>query len=114
MSTVNHSFQNFIVLCSLFNQFFNALSGHSFRVFWVNIIKSEVNLHYRNCLNLFGILKREIEFPYYHYRNSTKSMKEKKKKVERKNVEFRQQDTEFPVPNSAARVRGVPEVKRKK
>ena len=114
MSTVNHSFQNFIVLCSLFNQFFNALSCCPFRVFWVNIVKSEVNLHYRNCLNLFGILKREIEFPYYHYRNSTKSMKEKKKKVERKNVEFRQQDTEFPVPNSAARVRGVPEVKRKK
>ena len=114
MSTVNHSFQNFIVLCSLFNQFFNALSGHSFRVFWVNIVKSEVNLHYKNCLNLFEILKREIEFRYYFCQNSTKSMREKKKKVERKNVKFRQRDIEFPVPNSAARVRGVPEVKRKK
>ena len=114
MSTVNHSFQNFIVLCSLFNQFFNALSGHSFRVFWVDIVKSEVNLRYKNCLNLFGILKREIEFRYYCCQNSTKSMREKKKKVERKNVEFRQRDIEFPVPNSAARVRGVPEVKRKK
>ena len=41
-------------------------------------------------------------------------MREKKKKVERKNVEFRQRDIEFPVPNSAACVRGVPEVKRKK
>ena len=41
-------------------------------------------------------------------------MREKKKKVERKNVKFRQRDIEFPVPNSAARVRGVPEVKRKK
>ena len=114
MSTVNHPFQNFIVLCSLFNQFFNALSGHSFRVFWVNIVKSEVNLHYKNCLNLFEILKREIEFRYYFCQNSTKSMREKKKKVERKNVKFRQRDIEFPVPNSAARVRGVPEVKRKK
>ena len=59
-------------------------------VFWVNITKSEVNLRYRNCSNLFGILRREIEFWNYHCRNSTKSMREKKKKVERENVEFRQ------------------------
>ena len=39
---------------------------------------------------LFGILRREIEFRYYRCRNSTKSMREKKKKVERENVEFRQ------------------------
>ena len=32
----------------------------------------------------------EIEFWYYRCRNSTKSMRENKKKVERKNVEFRQ------------------------
>ena len=87
---------------------------HNSRVFWVNIVKSEVNLRYKNCLNLFGILKRKIEFRYYCYQNSTKSMREKKKKVGRKNVEFRQRDIEFPVPNSTARVRGVPEVKRKK
>ena len=61
-----------------------------FGVFWVNIAKSEVNLRYRNCPNLFGILRREIEFRYYRCRNSTKSMREKKKKVERENVEFRQ------------------------
>ena len=59
-------------------------------VFWVNIAKSKVNLCYKNCSNLFGILRREIEFWYYRYRNSTKSMREKKKKVERENVEFRQ------------------------
>ena len=82
--------------------------------FWVNIVKFEVNLPYRNRLNLFGILKREIKFRYYCCRNSTKSMREKKKKMERKNVEFWQRGTEFPVPNYAARVRGVPEVKRKK
>ena len=68
-------------------------------VFWVNIVKSEVNLRYRNCSNLFGILRREIEFRYYRCRNSTKSMREKKKKVERDNG-----DTEFLVPNSATRV----------
>ena len=56
----------------------------------VNIVKSEVNLHYRNCSNLFGILRREIEFQYYRCWNSTRSMREKKKKVERENVEFRQ------------------------
>ena len=61
-----------------------------FRVFWINIAKSEVNLRYRNCSNLFEILRREIEFRYYRYRNSTKSIREKKKKVERENVEFRQ------------------------
>ena len=59
-------------------------------VFWVNIAKSEVNLRYRYCSKLFGILRREIEFWYYHCRNSTKSMREKKKKMERENVEFRQ------------------------
>ena len=59
-------------------------------VFWVNIAKFEVNLRYKNCSNLFGILRREIEFRYYHCRNLTKSMREKKKKVERENVEFQQ------------------------
>ena len=118
MSTVNHSFQNFIVLCSLFNQFFNALSGHFFKVFWVNIVKSEINLRYKNCLNLFGILKREIEFRYYCCQNSTKSMREKKKKVERKNVEFwqrrcRNSSAQFYCPGVRG-VRGVPKVKRKK
>ena len=58
--------------------------------FWVNIVKLEVNLRYRYCLKLFGILRREIEFRYYRCRNSTKIMREKKKKVERENIEFRQ------------------------
>ena len=58
-------------------------------VFWVNIAKWEVNLRHRYCLKLFGILRREIEFWYYHCRNSTKSMREKKKKVVRENFEFR-------------------------
>ena len=59
------------------------------KLFWVNIAKLEVNLRYRYCSKLFGILRREIEFWYYRCRNSTKSMREKKKKVERENVEFR-------------------------
>ena len=67
-----------------------ALTYRMYGVFWINIAKSEVNLCYRNCSNLFGILRREIEFWYYRCRNSTKSMREKKKKVERENVEFRQ------------------------
>ena len=49
-------------------------------VFCVNIAKLEVNLRYRYCSKLFGILRREIEFRYYRCRNSTKSMREKKKK----------------------------------
>ena len=65
--------------------------GIYYGVFWVNIAKSEVNLRYRNCSNLFEILRREIEFRYYRCQNSTKSMRGKKKKVERENVEFRQQ-----------------------
>ena len=88
------------------------------RVFWVNIVKSKVNLHYRNCSNLFGILRREIEFRYYCCQNSTKSIREKKKKVERENVEFRQWGyrisyAQFCCPGVRG-VRGVPEVKRKK
>ena len=62
-----------------------------YRVFWVNIAKSKVNLRYKYCSKLFGILRREIEFRYHRCRNSTKSIREKKKKVERENVEFRQQ-----------------------
>ena len=61
-----------------------------FGVFWINIAKLKVNLHYRYYLKLFGILRREIKFRYYRCQNSTKSMREKKKKVERENVEFRQ------------------------
>ena len=57
-------------------------------VFWVNIAKLEVNLRYRYCSKLFGILRREIEFRYYRCRNLTKSMREKKKNVERESVEF--------------------------
>ena len=87
-------------------------------VFWVNIAKSELNLRYRNCWNLFEILRKETEFRYCHCRNSTKSMREKKKKVERENVEFRQRgyrnsSTQFCCPGVRG-VRGVPEVKRKK
>ena len=87
-------------------------------VFWVNIAKSEINLHYRNCSNLFGILRREYEFRYYRCWNSTKSMREKKKKVERENVEFRQRRyriscAQFYCPGVRG-VRGVPKVKRKK
>ena len=89
-----------------------------FGVFLVNIAKSEVNLRYRNCSNLFGILRREIEFRYYYCQNSIKSMREKKKKVERENVEFWQ----CGYLNSSAQfccsgvrgVRRVPKVKRKK
>ena len=75
-----------------FSIMFNILCHAYFfwQVFWVNIAKSEVNLRYRNGSNLFEILRREIEFQYYRCRNSTKSMRENKKKVERENVEFRQ------------------------
>ena len=89
--------------------------GSYLRVFWINIAKSEVNLRYRNCSNLFGISRREIKFRYYCYRNSTKSMREKKKKVERENIELWQRGyriscAQFCYPG----VRGVPEVKQKK
>ena len=61
---------------------------------------------------------REIEFRYCHFRNSTKSMREKKKKVERENVEFRQHgyrnfSAQFSY-SGVRGVRGVPKVKRKK
>ena len=87
-------------------------------VFRVNIVKSEANLRYKNCSNLFKILRKEIEFWYYHYRNSTKSIWEKKKNVERENVKFWQQRywifcAQFCCPGERS-VRGVPKVKRKK
>ena len=58
-------------------------------VFWVNIAKFELYLHYRNCWKLFRIVRKESEFRYHHCPNSTKSMRKKKKKGERENVEFR-------------------------
>ena len=48
------------------------------------------NHNYRYGSKLFEILRGEIEFRYYRCRNSTKSMREKKKNVERENVEFGQ------------------------
>ena len=79
------------------NRCYNQFLGYAYNfqcgekgVFWVNIAKSEVNLRYRYYSKLFGILRRKIEFQYYRCRNSTKSMREKKKKVERENVEFQQ------------------------
>ena len=61
-------------------------------------------------------MRREIEFRYYHCRNSTKSMREKKKKVERENVEFRQRGYRISCAQfyclGVRGVRGVPEVKK--
>ena len=107
--------KNFLI----FNKLFPKLIYYSTHwVFWVNIAKSELNLRYKNYWNLFGILRRETEFRYYHCRNSTKSMREKKKKVERENVEFRQcgyrnSFAQFYCPGVRG-VRRVPKVKRKK
>ena len=70
------------------NSFFS-LYAVLFGVFWVNIVKSELYLRYKNCSKLFKIMKKENEFRYHHCRNSTKSMREKEKRGERENVEFR-------------------------
>ena len=97
------------------NYWYRNLFTLVYGVFWVNIAKSEVNLHYRNCSNLFGILRRENEFRYYRCRNSTKNMREKKKKVERENVEFRQRGYQISCAQFCCLgMRGVPEVKKKK
>ena len=59
---------------------------------------------YRYCSKLFGILRREIKFRYYCCRNSTKSMREKKKRWREKMLNFDNDDTEFPLPSSATHV----------
>ena len=64
--------------------------GYKQGVFWLNIAKFEVNLRYRYCSNLFRDVRKESEFRQYHYRNSTKSRKDKKKKWEREIFDFRQ------------------------
>ena len=64
--------------------------GYKQGVFWLNIVKFEVNLRYKYCSNLFRDVRKESEFRQYHYRNSTKSRKEKKKKWEREIFDFRQ------------------------
>ena len=42
------------------------------RVFWLNIVKFEVNWCYRYRFNLFSNLRKESELRQYHCRNSTK------------------------------------------
>ena len=87
-------------------------------VFLVNIAKSKLYLRYRNCWKLFKIVRKESEFRYYHCRNSTKSMREKKKKGgERKYWISVMWILKFLCPILVARVwsvRGVRKVKKKK
>ena len=58
-------------------------------VFWVNIAKSELYLRYRNYSKLFRVMRKESEFRYHQCEIQQKSMREKEKKGERENVEFR-------------------------
>ena len=94
------------------------LTTHFVGVFWVNIAKYELYFSYRNRWKLFRIVRKESEFQYHHCRNSTKSMREKKKKRgERKCSVSVMWIPKFFCPLPAARVwsvRGVRKVKRKK
>ena len=87
-------------------------------VFLVNIAKSKLYLRYRNYWKLFKIVRKESEFRYYHCRNSTKSMREKKKKGgERKYWISVMWILKFLCPILVAQVwsvRGVRKVKKKK
>ena len=66
------------------------LKNHLFsRVFWLNIAESRVYLRYGHCSKLFRELRKESEFWQRRCQNSNKSIREKEKKWERENFEFR-------------------------
>ena len=90
-------------------------SAIKWRVFWVNIAISKLNLLYRYCLKLIGELRKEKEFRQQCCRNSTKIRREKDKKVER---EKRGISTtllpKFLCPNSAHPVQRKKQLQQKK
>ena len=53
-----------------------------FRVFWVNIVISKLNLLYRYCLKLIGKLRKEKEFRQQCCRNSTKIRRKKEEEFQ--------------------------------
>ena len=59
-------------------------------VFWVNIVKSKLNLLYRYCLKLIRELRKEKEFRQQCCQNSTKIGERKRKRWREKEEEFRQ------------------------
>ena len=65
-------------------------------VFWLNIVKFEINLCYRYCSNLFRNLRKESEFRQYHCRNLTKVRERKRKSGREKFLIFGNTITEIP------------------
>ena len=66
----------------LYPIFWTMLNKQSFlRVFWVNIVKSKVNLRYKNCSNLFG--KLNILCPILLPECAWSARSEKKKKIDK-------------------------------
>ena len=57
------------------------LTNRVFLVFWVNIVKSKVNLRYKNCSNLFG--KLNILCPILLPECAWSARSEKKKKIDK-------------------------------
>ena len=69
------------------NIIFSLINNHlPYRVFWVNIAKS----NYRYCLKLIGELRKEKEFRQQCCRNSTKIRERKRKRWRDKEEEFQQ------------------------
>ena len=54
-------------------------------VFWLNIIKYGIYLHYKCCFKLFRKVRKDSEFRQRCCRNSTK-VRERKKKSEREKI----------------------------
>ena len=67
-----------------------------YRVFWLNITKSEIYLRYRHCSKLFRELRKESEFQRRCCRNSTKVWERKRKSGREKILNFDNHITEIP------------------
>ena len=68
-----------------------------FQVFWLNIAKFRVYLHYRHCSKLYRELRRESEFRQWCCRNSTKVWERKRKSGWEKILNFSNHITEIPI-----------------
>ena len=88
------------------------------RVFWVNIGLILQNLKLicviETVQTYLGFGGERLNFGITVAEIQPKVWERRRKRWREKMLNFDNGDTEFPVPNSAARVHGVPEVKRKK
>ena len=89
--------------------------GYKQGVFWLNMVKFEVNLRYRYCSNLFREMRKDSEFRQHRCQNSTKVGERKRKSGREKFLIFGNTITEISsahtcCPSEYAQGKGIAEI----